>query len=72
MRRSQSFFLILILMAVGSGVARAQAPAQGQTLTLPEAVALALKNHPTLQAADACLRGRNSTRVVPTPRSPAN
>ena len=52
MRRAQSFFLTLILMAMGMSVARAQAPAP-QALTLPEAVAVALKNNPTVQAADA-------------------
>ena len=53
MKTFRILFLTLVILAVAPGIARAQAAPPSQKLTLPDAVELALKNNPTLQAADA-------------------
>jgi outer membrane protein len=53
MKTFQTLSLALLILAMAPGIAGAQAVSPSEKLTLPEAVGLALKNNPTVQAADA-------------------
>ena len=53
MKRLQTFSLTLLLISAGFDAATAGTPAAPRTLTLQDAVGIALKNNPTVQAADA-------------------
>ena len=53
MKIFQILSLTLVTFILGPGTAGAQTSSPSQKLTLPEAVELALKNNPTVQAADA-------------------
>ncbi len=64
--------LTLVMFVVGPGIAGAQAPSPSQKLTLPEAVEVALKNNPTVQAADAYAEAvRHGIAVAKADRYPS-
>lgn len=53
MRYRQALLLALMILISGMGTIRAQTTSGAKPLTLQDAVAVALKNNPTVQAADA-------------------